>query len=125
MAFLWIIEAQEQIEEGGFSTSRWSNKSHHGSTGNLKSHILELELENECGVCFGDGLAVSAFLKEQQRICLGSTPHPVTVAFLTFAIMFRRFPVFGSGRTVVRPSKNVILPQCYTHANGCCGADAP
>ena len=47
MAFLWIIEAQEQIEERGFSTSRWTNKSHHGSTGNLKSHILELGWDGE------------------------------------------------------------------------------
>ena len=47
MAFLWIIEAQEQIEERGLSTSRWTNKSHHGSTGNLKSHILELGWDGE------------------------------------------------------------------------------
>lgn len=65
MAFLWIIEAQEQIEERGFSTSRWTDKSHHGSTWNLKSHILELV--RRWRRCFWWLVVVSEFLKEQQK----------------------------------------------------------
>ena len=40
LTFLWIVEAQQQVEERGLAAARRPHEAHHGSTGDVEGHLL-------------------------------------------------------------------------------------